>query len=145
MSAEQNKAIARRIPLEAFNKGNLAVFDEVLAANYVDHFPPPGFPAGREGYKRFVPLLRTAFPDLQFTLEQELADGDKVVHYVTTHGTHKGEFMGISPTQKKVTWTQLHIVRLADGKVVEHWGVIDQLGLLQQLGAIPAMMRAMMK
>jgi predicted ester cyclase len=133
MSAETNKALARRIPFEAYNQGNIDVFDEVVAENLVDHFPPPGFPAGREGYKMFVPALRAAFPDLQATLDLEIADGDKVVHRVTVRGTHKGDFMGIPATGKQVTWTETHILRFADNREVEHWGNADQSGLMMQL------------
>jgi predicted ester cyclase len=133
MSGETNKALARRIPFEAYNQGNIAVFDEVVAENLVDHFPPPGFPAGREGYKMFVPALRAAFPDLQATLDLEIADGDKVVHRVTVHGTHQADFMGIPATGRQVMWTETHILRFANGVLVEHWGNADQSGLMMQL------------
>src|SRR5918911_4542773 len=106
MSNETNKALARRIPLEAYNQGNSAVFDEVVSENVADHFPPPGFPAGREGYKMWIPALRTAFPDLQARLDLEIADGEKVVHRITLRGTHKGDFMGIPATGKPVMWTE---------------------------------------
>ena len=133
MSGETNKVLARRIPLEAYNQGNIAVFDEVVAETIADHFPAPGFPAGREGYKLFVPALRTAFPDLQATLDLEIADGEKVVHRLTVRGTHKGEFQGIPATDKRVMWTETHILRFANGVVVEHWGNADQSGLMMQL------------
>jgi predicted ester cyclase len=133
MSRETNKALARRIPLEAYNQGEIAVFDEVVAETVADHFPPPGFPAGREGYKLFVPALRAAFPNLQATLDLEIADGEKVVHRLTVRGTHKGEFMGIPATGKQVMWTETHILRFADGTIVEHWGNADQSGLMMQL------------
>ena len=133
MSRETNKALARRIPLEAYNQGDIAVFDEVVAETVADHFPPPGFPAGREGYKLFVPALRAAFPNLQATLDLEIADGEKVVHRLTVRGTHKGEFMGIPATGKQVMWTETHILRFADGTIVEHWGNADQSGLMMQL------------
>lgn len=133
MSGEINKALARRIPLEAYNQGKIQVFDEVAAENVVDHFPAPGFPAGREGYKMFVTALRAAFPDLQMTLDLEIVDGEKVVHRVTVRGTHKGDFMGIPSTGKQVMWTETHILRFADGLIVEHWGNADQSGLMMQL------------
>ena len=133
MSRETNKTLARRIPLEAYNQGDIAVFDEVVAETIADHFPPPGFPAGREGYKMFVPALRGAFPDLQTTLDLEIADGEKVVHRITVRGTHKGEFMGIPATGKQVTWTETHILRFASSIIVEHWGNADQSGLMMQL------------
>ncbi len=133
MSIETNKTQARRLPLEAYNKGNVTVFDEIVAVEMIDHFPPPGFPPGRDGYKMFVPALRTAFPDLTYSLDLEIADGDKVVHKATARGTHQGEFMGIPGTGKQVTWTETHILRFANGQVVEHWGNADQAGMMQQL------------
>jgi predicted ester cyclase len=133
MSTETNKSLARRIPLEAYNQGKAAVFDEIVAENLVDHFPPPGFPAGREGYKMFIPALRAAFPDLHATLDLEIADGEKVAHRITVRGTHKGDFMGIPATGKQVAWTETHIVRFTNGMVVEHWGNADQSGLMMQL------------
>ena len=139
MSAEENKAIIRRIPEEVINTGNLDRVDEVIAADYVDHFPlPPGFPSGLEGFKLFWRMVLSAFPDLRYTVDDVIADGDKVVVRVTSRATHQGEFQGIPPTGRQVTWTEIHIGRLANGKLVEHWASVDQLGLLQQLGAIPA-------
>ena len=138
MSTEENKARARRIPDEAFNKGNLAVLDEIFLANYVDHVPsPPGLPSGLEGLKGFISMLRAAFPDLYYTTDDEIAEGDKVVQRVTVRGTHKGEFAGMPATGKQATWTEIHISRHAGGKIVEHWANLDQLGMLQQLGVIP--------
>ncbi len=133
MSTKTNKALASRLPLEAYNQGNVAVFDEIVAENITDHFPAPGFPAGREGYKMFVPALRAAFPDLQATLDLEIADGERVVHRITMRGTHQGDFMGIPATGKPVAWTETHILRFENGKVVEHWGNADQSGLMMQL------------
>ena len=133
MSTETNKSLARRIPLEAYNQGLVTLFDEIVAESANDHFPPPGFPAGREGYKLFVPALRSAFPDLQATVDLEIADGDKVVHRITMRGTHKGDFMGIPATGKQVAWTETHILRFSESIVVEHWGNADQSGLMMQL------------
>src|SRR5262245_48542827 len=133
MSAETNKAHARRIPLEAYNKGEVAVFDEVVVETVIDHFPPPGFTSGRQCYKLFVPALRNAFPDIQTTIDLEIGDGEKVVHRLTTRGTHKGDFMGIPATSKQVMWTETHILRFENNKVVEHWGNADQSGLMMQL------------
>lgn len=131
--SDTNKTIARRIPLEAFNKGQVAVFDEVAAADMVDHFPPPGLPAGREGYKQFVGVLRSAFPDLHYNLQLELAEGDKVVHKVAVTGTHQGAFMGIPATGRAIQWTETHMMRFDNGKLVEHWGNADQAALMMQL------------
>lgn len=138
MSTEENKALARRIPLEAFNEGNAAVFDEVVTADADDHLPPPGLPPGREGYKQFVTMLHAAFPDIRYTVNEEVAEGDKTMHHTTARGTHSGAFLGLPPTGKQVTWDEMHILRFANGKAVEHWGNVDQLSILQQLGVIPS-------
>lgn len=137
MSSTENKRIISRITLEVFNLGKPELLDEIVAADAYDHSAAPGMPPGVEGYKRFVTILRTAFPDLEYTIDQQLAEGDLVATRVTGRGTHSGDFMGIPPTGQRVTWTQTHLSRMVDGKMVEHWADMDQLGLLQQLGAIP--------
>lgn len=137
MSAE-NKAIARRVIEECFNQGNLALADELYTANYVNHNAPPGFPQGPEGFKQEAGMYRNAFPDIQITIEEQIAEGDRVVSRWTARGTHQGELMGIPPTNKKATVTGIVIDRIAGGKIVEHWENFDQLGMMQQLGIIPA-------
>ena len=139
MSAEEHKARVRRIPEEMFNRGNLAVADEVIAPDLIEHAAlPPGWPSGLAGVKQYVTTLRAAFPDFRYTVEDEIAEGDKVAVRLTARGTHQGEWFGIPATRKQATWTETHICRLAGGKVVEHWVEQDNLGMLQQLGAIPA-------
>jgi predicted ester cyclase len=124
--------------LEAFNRGRLEVIDEVVADNSVDHGElPPGLPPGKEGVKLFVKALRSAFPDLKITLGLQVAEGDLVVQQATSTGTMKGEFAGMPPSGKKATWEAIHITRIKDNKIVEHWAVQDQLGMLQQLGFMP--------
>ena len=136
--SEKNKALVARIPLEAFNQGKLAVIDEVVADNSIDHGElPPGMPAGKEGVKALVKALRSAFPDFKITIDLQVAEGDLVVQHATTTGTMKGAFAGMPPSGKKATWEAIHISRVKDGKIVEHWQVQDQLGMLQQLGLIP--------
>jgi steroid delta-isomerase-like uncharacterized protein len=136
--SEQNKAIAARIPLEAFNQGKLEVIDEVVADNSVDHGTlPPGMPSGKEGVKVLVKSLRSAFPDFKIAIDLQVAEGDLVVQHVVTTGTMKGEFAGMPPSGKTAKWEAIHISRIKDGKVVEHWAVQDQLGMLQQLGFMP--------
>jgi steroid delta-isomerase-like uncharacterized protein len=141
MSVEENKAIARRV-YEAFNQaistGSWASLDELLTVDVVDHSPAPGQEPGREGIKKIFEAFRTAFPDLHFHVEDMIAEGDKVASRISTHGTHQGDFQGIPSTGKPVTQTGIDILRLAGGKVVERWGEFDNLGLLQQLGVIPA-------
>jgi steroid delta-isomerase-like uncharacterized protein len=122
---------------EAFNKGNLEVLDELVAQDVVDHDPAPGQPPGREGMKQFVTELRTAFPDLQLAIENVVAEGEYVAFNYTINGTHQGEFMGIEPTGKQVSVKAMEMVRIAGGQMVDRWGNTDQLGLLEQLGALP--------
>ena len=139
MSAEQNKALFRQMVEEVFNRGNLSKADELLAPNFVEHEElPPGIPAGREGVKQLTSMLRSAFPDFKATIDDMIAEGDKVVMRQTWSGTHKGEFMGIPATGKRVSFGVIDIVRMDGGKCVEHWGQMDSMGLMQQLGAIPA-------
>jgi predicted ester cyclase len=136
--SEKDKALAARVPLEAFNQGKLEVIDELIADNSVDHGElPPGMPPGKEGVKLFVKALRSAFPDLKITLGLQVAEGDLVVQQATTTGTMKGAFAGMPPSGKKATWEAIHITRIKGDKIVEHWAVQDQLGMLQQLGFIP--------
>jgi steroid delta-isomerase-like uncharacterized protein len=137
--SDENKTLAARIPLEAFNQGELEVIDEVVADNSIDHGGevPPDFPPGKEGVKTLVKALRTAFPDLKIKIDRQVAEGDLVVQHVTTTGTMKGEFAGMPPSGKTASWEAIHITRVKDGKIVEHWQVQDQLGMLQQLGFIP--------
>ncbi|MEZ4662696.1 MAG: ester cyclase [Caldilineaceae bacterium] len=140
MSTEQNKAIMRRIPEEAFGQGNLAVVDEVFAPDYIPHVQRrvPNGANGTAAVKQFIGMVRSAFPDVRYTVEDAIAEGDKVVMRVNISGTHQGDFMGVPATGKEVGWTEMHIARMADGKLVEHWFSSDQLALLQQLGALPA-------
>ncbi len=141
MSVEENKAIARRM-YEAFGQavstGNWAALDAVLAADAIDHNPVPGQGPGLEGVKQVFAVFAAGFPDLHFTVEDMIAEGDKVVSRLTMHGTHRGDFQGIAPTGKSITQTGIDILRLAGGKVIERWGEFDNLGLMQQLGVIPA-------
>ncbi len=134
MSIEGNKAVSRRAFEEMWNKGNLTVADEIYATNFVQRSPTN--PRDLEAYRQYVSTTRTAFPDLYFTIEDMIAEGNKVVARFTVTGTHKGQFLGISPTGKQVVVTGISIDRHEGGKIVEHWGNSDQLGLLQQLGAI---------
>ena len=138
MSIEENKALMRRF-YEEISKGNLAVVDELTAVDFVDHSPfVPGLAPGRQGTLELFTMIRAAFPDLRITAEDMVAEGDKVVARVTMSGTHRGEFMGIAPTGKQITVGIIEILRIAGGKMVEHWNVVDSLGMMQQLGAVPA-------
>jgi predicted ester cyclase len=137
MSTEDNKAIVRRFYEEVLNQKKRAAIEEFIDPNQVDHAAPPGISGGIEGAKQGIAMYLTAFPDLHFTVEDMIAEGDKVVSRFTVSGTHQGEFMGIPPTGKQVTATGIEIIRIAGSKFVEHWMELDALGLLQQLGVIP--------
>jgi predicted ester cyclase len=137
MSTEDNKAVVRRFYEEVMNQKKRAVLDEVFDLNVVDHFAPPGTPGGLEGARQTLGMFLTAFPDLHFTVEDLIAEGDKVVARATLSGTQQGTFMGIPATGKRVTITGIDINRFVGGKSVEHWVEMDTLGMMQQLGVIP--------
>ena len=119
---------------KAFNTGQLDQVDTVIAAEYIDHNPiGPGGESGIEGFKQTVRALRFAFPDLRFTVQQMIVNGDTVVTRTTMQGTHKNTFMGVDPTEKQVTVSGFDIFRIADGLVAERWGTLDGLTLMQQL------------
>jgi len=128
MSIKENKALVRRL-VEAVNTRNWAVLDELMVPDYVDHYALPG-PCE-------VITLTNALPDIQFTIEDMIAEGDKVIVRFTGSGTHRGEIMGVAPTNKRVTYTRISILRIVSGKFVDDWGFSDRLGFLQQLGVIP--------
>jgi steroid delta-isomerase-like uncharacterized protein len=139
--SEQNKALARRSLEEVWNQGKLTVIDELTASNATFHDPnvPGGKFTGPEGAKQFVQIYRGAFPDVRITINDQIAEGDKVVSRWTATGTHKGQLMGIAPTNKHSTVTGVNIDRYQDGKVVEGWASYDMFGMLQQLGVVPAL------
>ena len=137
MSAEYNKALVRRFVDEVQSGGNTDLIDEICSAEFVNHSASPGLPADREGIKILTTMFKGAFPDSYFTVEDMIAEGDKVVTRKTLHGTHEGEFMGIPPSGRTVNVSLIDVVRISDGLVVEHWSVGDNLGMMQQLGVIP--------
>jgi predicted ester cyclase len=132
------KTQLERIPLEVFNQGNFGLIDELIAPDFVEHSAQPGVPPTRDGFMQLAIALRSAFPDLHYTVEDAIDAGDKIVHRLAASGTMKGDFLGIPATGTRATWTEIHIGRVADGRLVEHWGLADQLGMLVQLGIVPA-------
>jgi steroid delta-isomerase-like uncharacterized protein len=134
--SEENKALVKRV-VDEVNKGNFAAAVELLATDYIDHADPPETPPGVESAKRRWTMFRSAFPDTHVTLENIIAEGDKVAVRFTLRGTHGGDLMGIPPTGKPVAFTGIDINRIADGKIAERWANFDTLGLMQQLGVIP--------
>ena len=139
MSTEANKSILHRYFEEAWNRGQLDVLDDIVAAHYVNHDPAvPGLPPGPDGLKAIMTGFRVAFPDLHFSIEDQIAEGDKVVTRWSMRGTHAGEFMGMPPSGKQIITVGMQIERVVDGQIVEHWRRSDDLGLMQQLGALAA-------
>ncbi|HEX9458291.1 MAG TPA: ester cyclase [Thermoanaerobaculia bacterium] len=136
MSADNNAAIVRRLVKEAQEGGNLGVVDELLADDFVDHTPLPGLPPTRDGVRMLFAGLRTAFPDLRVTIDEQIADEEKVATRKTFRGTHHGPFMDIPPTGRPVAFEAIDIMTVRDGRIREHRVVVDQLSLMKQLGAI---------
>jgi predicted ester cyclase len=132
----QNKAVIRKYA-ELTNTRDLDGAFAHFSSSFVDHAVRPGMPPGIEGTRLFFNMLFTAFPDLHATIQDIIAEGDKVVDRMTCEGTHQGMFMGASPTGKRVKWSFIDINRIVDGKVVEHWAEVDTIGLMQQLGLVP--------
>jgi len=135
--SEENKALVRRWFAE-LDKDNGQIVDDLIAVDYIDHNPPlPDMAPGREGVKQANALLRAAFPDVRHSIEDQIAEGDKVVTRVTARATFQGAILGIPPNGKLITVEGISIHRIAGGQFVEHWAVGDNLSLYQQLGAIP--------
>jgi predicted ester cyclase len=138
--SEANKAIVRRMIDEILNgQGNLDVADELFAPEYVGHNPAsPQDTRGPEGVKGFASMFRSAFPDVHFSVEDQVAEGDKVVTRWRGSGTHRGDLFGIAPTGNRASFVGITINRIEGGKVAEEWQIFDALGMMQQLGAIPS-------
>ena len=137
MTAEENKTVVRALWEGLFNRGDVALAHDLIAPDFVNHAIPGAAP-GPEALAQAARLYRAAFPDGLFAIEEMLADGDRVAMRNTFTGTHRSVFMGVSPTGRRVTQEQIHIVRVVGGKVAEHRAVRDDLTLLRQLRAIPA-------
>ena len=136
-SLEQNKALTRNYIEEAWNKGDLDFIDKNFSSDFVGHGTFPGQPTNRDGVKSVISTIRNAIPDLHITIEDILAEGDKVASRWVTKGTHKGDLMGAKPTGNKISVSETAVFRVKDGKVVEAWANRDDLGFLQQIGLIP--------
>lgn len=132
---EENKAVARRFLYELWNHSNFAVVDELLARDYDGHSST--VIRGPDGAVVFIPRLRTAFPDFQFTVLDQIAEGDKVATRWKIVGTHEGQFQGMPPSGKRVEMTGITIFRFANGKLIDGWTNEDVLGMLQQIRAVP--------
>jgi steroid delta-isomerase-like uncharacterized protein len=138
--SDANKSVAGRIIEEIFNQGRVEVIDEIVTAGYVSHDPALPEPAtGPEGLKQVVTGYRGAFPDLTVTIDDQIAEGDRVVTRWTARGTHEGDLWGIAATGKQGTVTGITIDRVESGKIVESWTNWDTLGLMQQIGVVPSL------
>jgi predicted ester cyclase len=137
MTPEDHKALYRRWFEQVVSRGDMRQADELLDPSYRLHFPGIPQPLDREGHKGLVRMFRSAFPDWTETVDDMIAEGDKVVIRVTGRGSHEGEFQGLQATGAQVTATGVGIARVQDGRIVEAWAAYDALGLMQQLGASP--------
>jgi len=138
MSVEENKALVRRYMEETFNQGNLSVIDQLASSDFVYHHAT-GRDLSKEAYKKMSIMTQNAFPDVYMEIDDLFAEGDKVACRFTITATHKGEYQGIPPTGKKITFQGINIFRIADSKIAEIWSRLNLLGMMQQLGVIPPM------
>lgn len=136
--SEENKALVKRFVSEYQTNHDDAVLYELVSEEFVDHSAMPGVPAGRDGVKALFDAFHGAFAGFTAQIDDQVAELDKVVTRKSLQGRHVGDFMGLSPTGKDVRIEVIDIVRIADGQIVEHWNVVDQLGLMRQLGALPS-------
>jgi steroid delta-isomerase-like uncharacterized protein len=137
MALDEIKAVARRVIDDVVNKGDLSVVDEIFSPDFVEHDPAPGHPPTLEGVLAFVSNFRRAFPDVHVNIEDVIAEADRVVERVTVRATMTGDYAGMPASGRTAVWPQIHISRVVNGKIVEHWTVGDQLGMLVQLGFGP--------
>ena len=134
MMSEQNKALAKEF-FGLFRPGSRDNFDEIVHSNF-QHNSWPWATPGAAGIRELIAMVDTGFTDFGFQIEDAIAEGDKVVFRVSESATHNGEMMGIPGTGKKISWTGIHIFRIEDGKIAEHWREQDMLGFMQQMGAV---------
>tara|TARA_B100000809_G_scaffold27634_1_gene24045 strand:- start:3211 stop:3666 length:456 start_codon:yes stop_codon:yes gene_type:complete len=134
---EDNKQVVARFIEELKNQANHDIVDELMTPGFIHHLKDPRLPAGRAGMKLLGQVVAGGFPDVQATVDELLADGDRVIERTSAAATHTGHFNGIPATGNKVVWTEIHIYRMENGKIAEMWSEVDLLGLLVQLGAIP--------
>lgn len=137
MTVDENKALARRLIEEVVSTGDLSRADEVIAPDFVEHNPAPGQGPGIAGFRQVVGMLHAAFPDLEVTPDEIIAEGDKVAMRLTVRGTHRGPFVGVPPTGRAAEWQGISMLRVAGGRIAERWFYFDMPGLMRQLGAGP--------
>ena len=139
MPRQKNKEIVGTFYWAVLGRGNVAAINDLVAVDFVDHNPFPGQSPGRDGLRQSVRLFHTPFPDIQVSVDDLIAEGDRVAARWTARGTHAGEFLGIAPTGRQVMIKGVDIFRLAGGRIAERWGHQDELGLIQELGVLPAL------
>ena len=142
MSESDNVKLFRRVTLGVFADGDLSVVDECLTDDFKEHEPAPGVRAGREGVKDIATMIRTGFPDLRITIDDAFGVGDQVAARSTWTGTNTGPFMGMPATGKSATWEAIDIINVRDGRITEHWGQLDIMGMFTQLGLMQQPMAA---
>jgi steroid delta-isomerase-like uncharacterized protein len=135
--SDEHKTAARNFIEKGLNQKDISALETYFSPHLTDHALPPGLPPGLEGRKIFASALLAAFPDLQVEVEELVAEGEKVVTRYSVRGTHKGDLMGVPATGKEISITGIAIDRFENGQSVEHWEIIDQLGMMQQLGVVP--------
>ena len=137
-SPDANKFVAKRLAELVFSGGDMRVFDELFAEDYVNHnMPVPGIPGTKAGFRHLVQATRQAFPDVKVHIGHIVSEGDLVVFHDKVTATSSGDFLGVPATGQNVDWTEIHFLRVRDGQIIEHWTNFDQLGILRQLGAVP--------
>jgi predicted ester cyclase len=134
MANEPDRVVAERLLIEGYGHGNADVVSDLVAPGFIDHALPDGFPASIEGTKSFILMLHGAMPDLRYSIEHSFLGGNHVAIRVTGHGTMQGPLLGHAATGKEATWPEIHICSLEQGRLTEHWSVIDWLGMFKQLG-----------
>jgi steroid delta-isomerase-like uncharacterized protein len=138
---DQAKDVVRQNTERVQGGGDFELFETLFADDFLDHTPQPGRTPDKAGAKELYGTLRAAFPDFQAEIHWQLADGDRVTTYKTYRGTHRGAFLGVAPTGRAVQFETVDVMRVRDGKIVEHWGVANLFSLMQQLGALPPQRR----
>jgi predicted ester cyclase len=137
-STQDNKQLVKRFSEQFKNEKQLGIVNEVMTEDFVHHFKDPRIPPGRQGLLALGSMVHEAFPDVRATVEALIAEGDLVVERTTAHGTHRGVFDGVPPSNRQATWSELHVYRIENGRIAELWSEVDFLAIMMQIGALPA-------